>query len=115
MERPDQGTEIIFPTIDYKMNTIEDLIDQLILILERLEPHSRKEVISRLSRRYQPDSYHVGGVNIIIGGNNLVCSNGVGFQNASDELAEIFAKLPPELLEEILKGIVTALQNHPSF
>lgn len=108
----EQRSEIIFPLINYKMNNIDDLIDQLILILERLEPHSRREVMSRLSRRYQPDSYHVEGVNIIIGGNNLVCSNGVGFQNASDELSKIFANLPQESLEEILKSIITVLQNH---
>ena len=38
----EQRSEIIFPLINYKMNNIDDLIDQLILILERLEPHSRR-------------------------------------------------------------------------
>lgn len=102
--------EIIFPTINY-MNNIDDLIDQLILILERLEPHSRKEVLARLSSRYNPDSYHVGGINIILGGNNLVCSKGVGFQNASEQLSEIFSSLPQDSLEEILRSIVVALEN----
>ena len=105
--------EIIFPTISYKMNNIEDLIDQLILILEGLEPQSRKEVVTRLYHRYQPDSYHIGGVNIIIGGNgnNLVSSHGIGVQNNSDELNKILSNLSKESLEEFLKSIVAALQN----
>jgi hypothetical protein len=95
------------------MNNIEDLIDQLILILEPLEPQSRKEVVAKLYRRYQPDFYHIGGVNIIIGGNgnNLVSSDGIGFQNTSDELNKILANLPKESLEEVLKTIIAALQK----
>jgi hypothetical protein len=78
-----------------------------------LEPQSRKEVVEKLYRRYQPDSYHIGGINIIIGGNgnNLVSSDGIGFQNTSDELNKILANLPKESLEEVLKTIIAVLQN----